>query len=336
MAKKKKKKFIKVLIIVFIVILIIINAVGIYVGDFFYDKVCTMYFNKNASSYQMFKSTFDNTRFNSLEKEDITVNSNFGYKLSGTYILNKTQTQDTVVIVHGITGSRWESMKYADIYLNLGFNVLIYDSRYHGKSGGNNISLGYFEKYDLDNCVKWVRKRNPSGIIGVHGESLGAATALLQANMNEKSKDVKFYVVDCAFSDLPQLFDIRLKDETKKYSRFVDKGIIFFSSMVALYKSGFSLYSISPIKAISNVETPIMFVHGADDDLIPPTMSMDLYMEKTGSKYLYIAPNAGHAQSYLHNKEEYASKVTYFLTYNKIMAMKQQNTNRGKKQMIIP
>lgn len=319
---KKINKVKKIFLIIIVIIFFIINALGLYAGNLFYTKVCNMYFDKAESSYEVFKNTFDDERYLSLNKEEVTIRSNFGYKLSGTYIMNKEYTEDTVVIVHGITGSRWESMKYADIYLDLGFNVLVYDSRYHGESGGNNISLGYFEKYDLDNCINWVKTRNPEGIIGVHGESLGAATALLQSAMNEKKKIVSFYVVDCPFSDLPQLFEIRAKDELKGYSYLVSKGIVFYSSMVALYKSGFSLYSISPIKAITNVKTPIMFVHGADDELIPPTMSMDLYLKKDGPKYLYIAPNAGHTQSYSHNKEEYFSKVQWFLTYNDILKLK--------------
>lgn len=321
---KKINKGTKIILIIIAIVFFIINGIGLYAGNLFYNKVCNMYFDKAQSSYEAFKNTFNYERFAKLNKEEVSIRSNFGYKLSGTYIMNPQYTEDTVVIVHGITGSRWESMKYADIYLDLGFNVLVYDSRYHGKSGGNNISLGYFEKYDLDNCINWVKDRNPNGIIGVHGESLGAATALLQSAMNENKKTVLFYIVDCPFSDLPKLFEIKSKDELKGYSYLASKAIVFYSSMVALYKSGFSLYSISPIKAISNVKTPIMFVHGADDELIPPNMSMDLYLEKSGPKYLYIAPNAGHTQSYSHNKEEYFNKVQWFLNYNNILKLKRK------------
>ncbi|WP_242851606.1 alpha/beta hydrolase [Clostridium sp. DMHC 10] len=79
------------------------------------------------------------------------------------------------------------------------------------------------------------------------------------------------------------------------------------------------MYSISPKKALDGVEVPIMFIHGADDDFIPPYMSLELYIEKKGPKYLYIAPNAGHAQSYLKNKDEYKAKVREFLMRNKII-----------------
>lgn len=310
---KKYCRLKKVVLILFVIIFILVNSVGLYVGNIIYNKVCVMQFDRNQSNYNNFKSTFDYERYNLLNKSDVVIQSNFGYKLSGTYIKNFVDTRKTVIIVHGITGSRWESMKYADIYLDLGYNVLIYDSRYHGTSGGSDITLGYFEKYDLNNCVKWVKEKTPGGIIGVHGESMGAATALLQSNMNEKTKDVSFYVVDCPFSDLPELFKDKLNDEMKNHGALVAKAVVFYSSLIALFKAGFSVYAISPIKAIDNVKTPIMFVHGADDDLIPPEMSVDLYVHKKGPKYLYIAPNAGHAQAYLKNKAEYTNKVRDFL-----------------------
>lgn len=324
---KSRKKLRKFILITFLVMLIVINIGGFYIGNVFYDKVCKMSFDKNSDSYSMFKSTFDYVRFDSLSKEEVTINSSFGYKLSGTYIYNSVPSSSTVIIVHGITGSRWESMKYADIYLNLGFNVLIYDSRYHGKSGGGNISLGYYEKDDLESCVQWVKKKNQGGIIGIHGESMGAATALLHANMNESKKEVSFYIADCPYSDITQLFKEKLTEEIKPHSNIISDLIVFYSSMVVVYRSGFSLYAISPIKAIENVRTPIMFIHGADDDFISPVMSMDLYANKKyGPKYLYIAPNAGHAQSYLKNKDEYTAKVDQFLKSIKIINVPTKNT----------
>lgn len=316
---KISKRAKRIILIILAIIFIVINCAGFYIGNVFYNKVCTMQFDRSESTYNSFKSTFDYERFNLLDKREVTINSNFGYKLSGTYIKNFVDTGNTVIIVHGITGSRWESMKYADIYIDLGFNVLIYDSRYHGSSGGSNISLGYFEKYDLNNCVQWVKSQNPGGTIGIHGESMGAATALLHSQMNIRKRDVSFYVVDCPFSDLPELFTEKLTGEMKNHGKLIADAVVFYSSLVALYKSGFSLYSISPKKAIKDVETPIMFVHGANDDFIPPTMSLDMYLEKKGPKYLYIAPNAGHAQSYLRNKAEYTAKVKEFLMENNII-----------------
>lgn len=318
--KRKLKTRYKILIITFTVAFLVVNFAGFYFGNMYYTKVCKMYFDRANTGIAYYKSSFDYKRFETLEKYDVTVNSNFGYKLGGTYIFNPKPTKDTVIIVHGVTGSRYESMKYADMYLDLGFNVFVYDSRYHGSSGGKDISLGFFEKYDLDNVVKWVKWVNKGGIIGVHGESLGAVTALLQANLDQSSKNVSFYVADCPYSDLPELFNLKFKQYGKSFLQPASKFVLFYGNLIALRKSGFSFYAISPIKVIKNVQTPVMFIHGSNDTLIPASMSLDMYLAKKGPKYIYISPNAEHAYSYFTNTEEYRAKVTQFLKDNKIIS----------------
>lgn len=135
----------KILIITFVTAFIVVNCAGLYFGNLYYNKVCKMYFDRANTGLSYYKSSFDYKRFESIEKYDVSVKSNFGYKLSGTYIFNPVPTKDTVIIVHGVTGNRWEGMKYADMYLDLGFNVFVYDSRYHGSSGGKDISLGFLK-----------------------------------------------------------------------------------------------------------------------------------------------------------------------------------------------
>lgn len=315
---KPKKKY-KFILAASIVLFIIINTVGLYVGNMAYKKVCKINIDRANTGIDYYKKSFDYKRFEALESYDIEVESSFGYKLAGTYIFNAKPTNNTVIIVHGITASRWESMKYADMYLDMGFNVVVYDSRYHGKSGGNDISLGFFEKKDLDNVVKWVKWVNPNAIIGVHGESLGAVTSLLQASLDQSKRNVNFYVVDCPYSDIPELLSMKLSKSEKPEHQLTSKFILFYANLVALNKSGFSLNAVSPIKAIKDIKTPVMFIHGSNDTFIPASMSLELYLEKPGAKTIYISPDAEHAMSYLVNKDEYTAKVKQFLIQNKFI-----------------
>lgn len=316
---KKIKRKNKITIVVILVIFIITNVIGLYLGNLYYQKVCKIYIDKTNTGINYYKQSFDYNRYASLESYDISIQSSFNYKLSGTYIFNPKPTNDTVIIVHGITASRWESMKYADMYLDMGFNIVVYDSRYHGTSGGTDITLGFFEKYDLDNIVKWVKWVNPNAKIGVHGESLGAVTSLLQAALDQSKRNVNFYVVDCPYSDLSELMNIKLSGDIRPHFGLAAGFILFYGNIIALTKSGFSLYAVSPIKAIQNIKTPIMFIHGSNDTFIPASMSLDLYLEKRGPKSIYIAPGAEHAMSYLTDKVEYTAKVKQFLTQNKIV-----------------
>ena len=309
----------KIIIFTILTVFIITNIIGLYLGNLYYQKVCKIYIDRANTGISYYKQSFDYKRYASLESYNISIQSSFGYKLSGTYIFNPKPTNNTVIIVHGITASRWEAMKYADMYLDMGFNIVVYDSRYHGNSGGTDITLGFFEKTDLDNIVKWVKWVNPSAEIGVHGESLGAVTALLQANLDQVNRNVNFYVVDCPYSDLSELMNIKLSGDIRPHFGPAAGFILFYGNIIALTKSGFSLYAVSPIKAISNIKTPIMFIHGSNDTFVPASMSLDLYLEKRGPKSIYIAPGAEHAMSYLTDKVEYTQKVKQFLIQNKLI-----------------
>ncbi|HBV87209.1 MAG TPA: alpha/beta hydrolase [Desulfosporosinus sp.] len=319
MNQNKTKTIKKILIVLLIVFVISINIAGLSIGNLYYQKVSKLTINPETTGLEYYKSSFNYERFTQLESYNVSLKSSFGYQLSGTYIFNPTPTNNTVILVHGIASDRWQAMKFSDMYLDMGFNVLAYDSRKHGSSGGNDITLGYFEKIDLDNIVKWVKWVNPKAIIGVHGESLGAITALLQAELDQRKKNVNFYVVDCPYSDLRELLNIKLTGDLRPRFQPYGEFILFYANIVALRKSNFSLHAVSPITVIGDIKTPIMFIHGSNDTFIPASMSLELYLRNKGPKSIYISPGAEHAMSYLTNKQEYTAKVKQFLTENNML-----------------
>ncbi len=281
------------------------------IGDFFYNKVINRETNQGKSSLQeqIDNKTFNIDRFDKLEKENLKVKSNYDYELDGVLIKNSNKTQNTVILVHGLASDKWSMLREGDIYLDKGFNIFLYDQRHHGMSGGKNISYGFYEKYDLNNVIKFVHEKFPNGIIGVHGESLGASTALLQAGLNKSYNLVKFYIVDCPYSDLYDLLSYRLK---RDYN-FPNILLIDIASFVTYLRSSFFFHSVSPKRIIKDIEKPILFIHGEKDESVPTYMSKEMYRKKPGIKKLYISPGAQHAESYFKNKEEYTAVVNKFI-----------------------
>ena len=63
---------------------------------------------------------------------------------------------------------------------------------------GKTTSYGYYEKHDLKSVVDWLKSRFGTNItLGIHGESMGAATLLQYAGLVEDGAD--FYIADCPF-----------------------------------------------------------------------------------------------------------------------------------------
>jgi fermentation-respiration switch protein FrsA (DUF1100 family) len=243
-----------------------------------------------------------------LEKEEIYLDSPHGYKLHG-YFIPLENSQKTVVIVHGVTVSLYHSLKYMELFRKRGYNVLIYNHRRHGLSGGTTTTYGFYEKDDLGVWVELVRKRfGQSAEIGLLGESMGAATTLQYAPMDP---NIAFIIADCPYSNFKEQVTFRLKEEYK----LPPFPLVPLSNLMIWLRSGmnFTLGKAAPIKEIGSVNTPIMFVHGLNDLYIPHEMSVAMYHAKPGLKRLFLAPNSDHAESYANNQEAYDTEVEAFL-----------------------
>jgi fermentation-respiration switch protein FrsA (DUF1100 family) len=244
---------------------------------------------------------------NNTQKEELFLSSPYGYKLHALYFPNKG-SKKTIIFAHGVTYSLFGSIKYMDIFFKRGFNVFLYDHRFHGKSEGTCCTYGYYEKYDLKACADWVFNRTGTdSVVGIHGESMGAATALQNSAIDNR---ISFYIADCPYSDFIEELKIRIREDY----HLPPFPFIQLTGLFYKIKTGATLKAASPIKAIKNVITPILFIHGSKDSYIPNSMSKDMYNIKRGHKKLYIAPNADHAQSVWKNPVEYEEVVVEFLT----------------------
>lgn len=293
---------------IYIIISIIILLLLLLISFYFSNKVA---YPRTFPYEETYKLDFDRGKINEAllnnpDREEIYIDSPYGYKLHGLYFPN-ANSKKAIIIVHGITWSLFGSVKYMDMFIEQGFNVLIYDHRNHGLSGGNNCTFGYYEKYDLKACTDWLYKRiGDDAIIGLHGESMGAGTVLQNIAIDSR---IKFCIADCGYSDVPELLKLRLKIDFKINLPF----FIYISSAITKLRTGWSFKTASPIKDLPTVNVPVLFIHGEDDVYVPTYMSKQMYEVKKGVKDIYIAPNAGHAEAYINNKEEYRNRVYNFL-----------------------
>jgi fermentation-respiration switch protein FrsA (DUF1100 family) len=69
-------------------------------------------------------------------------------------------------------------------------------------SEGEYVSLGFYEKFDADCVINWLKANKKITEIGLWGRSMGGVTSILTAAMR---KDIKLLIVDSAFSNLRTL-----------------------------------------------------------------------------------------------------------------------------------
>ncbi len=242
-----------------------------------------------------------------LQKEDVSIHSNFGYTIKG-WLVKGTDKNRFIIISHGVTQNKLNSIKYMKLFLERGWNVLLYDHRRHGETGGKTTSYGHYEKFDLASVVSWIKEKyGDDCTLGIHGESMGAVTTLLYAGMIEDGAD--FYIVDCPFSD----FEAQLKYLLKVDYRIPAPLVLPFANLFLKLRDGYSIKDVSPVSVIQNIKSPVLFIHSAKDDYILPEMTIELYNMKDGPKQMLIAEKGKHAYSFADNKEAYEKVIDDFM-----------------------
>ena len=249
---------------------------------------------------------YDASFYEKLEKTDYTVNSFDGYALHVQLLKNPSPTDNYIIISHGYTDNRMGALKYVPIYLEEGFNCIIYDLRGHGENEKTFTTYGIREGEDIAELVKDTRTRySDISTLGLHGESLGAASTVTSLKY---SPDIDFAVADCGFSDIDNV----LRGSCKYYH--MPEFFVDLADLGARVRYGYSLKSMRPIDSLDDNEVPILFIHGSEDGFIPPKNSEDMAARTKGKSELHYIKGAGHANSVITDTESYKQYVRNFLS----------------------
>ena len=97
-----------------------------------------------------------------------------GVDLSYFYVPATTvPARGNLVILHGKDSAKEVYLEYLPQLAPYGYNVLLYDARAHGRSGGQFTSFGYHEWQDVVLAVTKLRYLGGDLPTGVFGHSMG-------------------------------------------------------------------------------------------------------------------------------------------------------------------
>lgn len=276
-----------------------------------------MYMKKKEDDFilnrEVTSKRLDEAWFQAVNKTEKWIESKNGYSLKAIFV-EPLPTNNYVVICHGVTENKINSLRFVRMFERLGFNSVVYDHRRHGDSGGKTTSFGFYEKVDLQSILEAVRDRaGTDAIIGIHGESMGAATMLLYAGSIKDDAD--FYISDCSFSNFEEQVSNIIKQTTPLRTGLA----IRIANLFLKVRDGYTLNLVSPIDVVDKIEKPVLFIHSLQDDFILPTMTEELFKKKIGPKTLKLFDIGVHAKSFNENSEEYEQVVADFLQQNNLL-----------------
>jgi hypothetical protein len=237
----------------------------------------------------------------------VEVLANDNMRLSGWWLRPADRNGNCVIVLHGIGDSRASSVRFAPIFLAHGYLVLVPDSRAHGASGGEYVTYGLLERYDVIAWAHWMKREGCLKIYGL-GESLGASI-LIQAAAVEPA--FAAIVAESPFADLREIAEYRIRRILRlpAFIGFPLAKLAVSSGMVyARLADGFDFRRVSPVNSIGHTSTPILLIHGLNDSRTPPAHSQKL-AAANASDPLWLVPKADHTRASSAEPDEFRRRV---------------------------
>ena len=240
--------------------------------------------------------------------EEVHIISFDGLRLFGRWYEGKKDSP-VAVLCHGYNGSAFRDFSGgSDIFLSLGWNVLLIDQRAHGKSDGSTITFGIKEKYDALDWADYARERKKDAPIFLVGISMGGATVLMASAMAEE-RGIKGIAADCPYSSPYEIISKVMVDKGLKPSLLMP-----LVSLSAFLFGHFRLKSESAAEAVEKSSLPILIIHGLDDRFVPDYMSREIYERSKGNVEYETFPEAGHGLSYMVDRKRYVDTTVRFFS----------------------
>ncbi|EFA83276.1 alpha/beta hydrolase fold-1 domain-containing protein [Heterostelium album PN500] len=186
-----------------------------------------------------------------------------------------------VIYCHGNSGCRLDALECVRTLLPINITVVAFDFAGSGLSGGEYVSLGYYEKEDIGTIVKHLRETGKISTIGLWGRSMGAVTSILYA---KEDPSVAGMVLDSPFSNLSKVAEELVLSTVQKMPKImISLGLKMIRGSIKK-RAHFDIKDLDIVPTTEQVFIPALFAHGKDDTFVRPHHSEKLFEKYQGDK----------------------------------------------------
>lgn len=240
--------------------------------------------------------------------EYIEIKASDGERLAG-HLFTCQNAKRTIIAMHGWRSSWFRDFgMISEFWEKSGCNVLYAEQRGQNGSGGDCMGFGMMERHDCHDWVKWVGDNLEENLpIYLAGISMGASTVLM-ASGRQFDANVCGIMADCGFTSPEAIWRHIAENNLKISYGLMGK----MADNICRRKINMSAGEYSTLSAMEKNTVPVLFIHGSDDKFVPAYMTYENYKVCKAPKSLLIAKGAGHAMSYITDKEAYENAVEDF------------------------
>jgi fermentation-respiration switch protein FrsA (DUF1100 family) len=232
-------------------------------------------------------------------------------RISGWFFGQRgARPKPAILLCHGIWTGRRECLPLALRFSAAGYNVLCFDFRAHGLSGGRFTSVGHHETNDVLGAVDYLKQRREvdTSRIGVVGFSMGAAAAIQAA---ARSPDIAALVADSAYANF--------MDAARYSFRLVTRVPHFPIATIAMHWAKWIVHvdasRLRPVDVIGQIAPrPVFITHGELDEIVPVRHAYALFKAADEPKELWIAPAAHHVGDRDSDTDGYFARIERFFS----------------------
>lgn len=233
---------------------------------------------------------------------------NDGFKLYGEYF--DFGAKRCVIIIPGRCESLMYSYYFAPPYQKADFNVLVVDTRCHGKSDGTYNTIGVKESSDIIAWSKFVNERFGNEEVWYHGICIGTASAIF-AMINRECPDfVKGFVTEGCFVSFRETFKRHMIADKRPLFPVLDLVMLHIN-----HHTGTNVYTDKPIRAIKKLkkDARVLFLYGEKDIFSIPKKSQQLFNACSAEdKKIIWFSKGGHSHLRINNTEKYDLEIINF------------------------
>jgi fermentation-respiration switch protein FrsA (DUF1100 family) len=205
----------------------------------------------------------------------------------------KLPGSQTIIFCHGFDADQASQLFLVRDLVPNGYNVLSFDFRATGQSGGQFTAFGALERLDVLAAVRWLRLNHPEQAMRIFGlgESTGAAALLsAAADPGADGQAIGAVAVYNPYGDLSHTI------QTQCTMR-AGAGLGMLAARVALpiagWQLGAGLAGFSPMRAAEQIwPRPLLVIAGTSDAVIDFAQSQAVYDHAQPPKYSVWIPKA--------------------------------------------
>ncbi|KAH0790608.1 Clan SC, family S9, unassigned serine peptidase [Histomonas meleagridis] len=219
----------------------------------------------------------------SVTRHPVSFPNKKGLTIVGSYYQSPSSAPGNpcVIYLHGNASSQEEGSYLVYYLCPEGVNLLCIDTSGCGKSGGDYITLGLYEREDVFSSMEYIRKEFGVGPIILWGRSMGAAISAWCAS---DGYDITGIIVDSGYCSIKSIADDLCGNSWILWGLKTLLMPVVNWSVKRHYH--FSIYDVDILSNVKKAKCPALFVHCFHDTFINVREARELYRSYGGKKYL--------------------------------------------------